>query len=183
MSNLIKKILLFTFAVFLISSVSYSQDDVKASSDAASSDEPSGIKMSDGILYGKDYDPNKQVVEFSEFISNAKDNDGKEVLIKGNISEVCQEMGCWMVISDGTNNVRILTNHNFFVPKDIAGRSAVVVGTFKVTELSEEEANHYNKESGDPSMKTQDVKGPQKEYEIDAFGIKVLNTEGNSESD
>jgi hypothetical protein len=183
MLNLIKRISLFAFTIILISSVCYSQDDMKMTEKSEkSSDEPSGIKMADGILYGKDYDPSMQVVEFSDFIKNVKDNDGKEVLIKGKVSEVCQAMGCWMIMSEGTNNVRVKTNHNFFLPKNIAGSNAIVIGTFKVTEISEEDAKHYNEESGNPSMKTDDIKGPQKAYEIDAFGIKILNPEAQPDN-
>ncbi len=189
------KTTILLLAIILISTVSYSQDnststnpnpnDVKPSdalktqSVETSTDEPAGIKMNDGILYGKNYDENMQVINFSDFMTNANanDNNGKVVLLKGNVSEVCQEMGCWMMMSEGKDKIRVTTSHNFFLPKDIAGSNAIVIGTFKVTEISEEEARHYNEESKNPAVKTEDIKGPQKEYEIEAFGIKILNPE------
>lgn len=185
MRNLIKKITLSAITLFLISSVSYSQDDTKTMSDPsmkdmkemkeATTNEPVGVKMSDGILYGKDYDETMTAVEFGDLINSVSDIDGKTVLVKGNVSEVCQSMGCWMIMSEGTNNVRVKTMHNFFLPKDIAGSNAVVFGTFKVTEISEEDAKHYNEESKNPAMKTEDIKGSQKAFEIEAVGIKILN--------
>lgn len=176
MLRLIKRITIFVFAIFLVSSVSYSQDDSQTlGNHEKSTDEPVGIKMSDGTLYGKDYDPSMTMIEFAELISNPAENDGKMILVKGNVTEVCQAMGCWMTMSDGTNTARVKTGHNFLLPKDIAGSNAVVIGTFKVTEISEQDAKHYNDETKNPTVKTEDITGPQKAIEIEAIGIKILN--------
>lgn len=189
MSKYFKKLVIFAFSVLLINSVSYSQDDMKHqeagevkgdSKTDVKSDEPVGIKMEDGILYGKDYDPGMTMISFSDLMSSSADLNGKMVLVKGDVSEVCQKMGCWMTMSDGTNSVRVKTLHEFFLPKDVAGRNAVVIGTFNITEISEEDAKHYNEESKNPAQKTEDIKGSQKAYEIDALGIKILNAASES---
>ncbi len=78
-------------------------------------------------------------------------------------------------MTEGDNTVRIKTLHEFFLPKDIAGKNAVVSGTFKTTELTEEEARHYLEESKNPTMKPEDIKGPQKAYIIEATGITILD--------
>ncbi|MEO8211462.1 MAG: DUF4920 domain-containing protein [bacterium] len=181
MTHLLKRITLFAFAIVAFSSVSYSQNELKSESgvetkgtEKKSSDEPAGIKMSDGILYGKDFDPSMTVIEFSDLMNAVLDNDGKTILVKGSVSDVCQAMGCWMIMSEGKNNVRVKTDHNFFLPKDIAGSNAVVIGTFKSTKISEEDAKHYNEESKNPTMKTEDISGTQDAYEIEAIGIKIL---------
>ncbi len=177
MFNMIKKISFSTLVVLLLSSVSYSQHDASIKlleKDAKMSDEPAGIKMPDGILYGKDYDGGMTIIEFSDLMKNSTDNNDKVVIVKGNVSEVCQEMGCWMIMSEGSNTVRIKTMHEFFLPKDIAGREAVVIGKFKMTEITEEMARHYNEESKNPTIKTENIKGPQKVYEMEAMGIKIL---------
>ncbi|MEO8663985.1 MAG: DUF4920 domain-containing protein [Ignavibacteria bacterium] len=177
MFNVIKKISIAAIALFLFSSISYSQHDENVKmleKDAKMSDEPVGIKMADGILYGKDYDASMEVLEFSDLIKNASANNDKIVIVKGNVSEVCQAMGCWIVMSEGSNSVRVKTLDEFFVPKDVAGSKAVVVGKFKMTVITEDLAKHYNDESKNPLMKTDDIKGPQKVYEMDAMGIKIL---------
>ncbi|MCY7360650.1 MAG: DUF4920 domain-containing protein, partial [Ignavibacteria bacterium] len=81
----------------------------------------------------------------------------------------------WMTMSDGTTKARVKTGHEFLLPKDVAGRDAIVIGTFKITEISEDDARHYNEETKNPIVKTEDITGPQKVYEIDAIGIKILN--------
>lgn len=188
MSKSFFKIFLFSVILMLAVSVSYSQDDTKpgdpsdVKTDAATDvkkDEATGIKMDDGILYGKDYDQSMSVITFEELMKSAGQNNGKMVVVRGNVSEVCQAMGCWMTMSDGTNTVRVKTLHEFFLPKDVAGRGAVVAGTFNITEISEDDARHYNEESNNPK-KPEEISGPQKAFEIEAVGIKILNAESDS---
>lgn len=180
MFKLFKRTSLIVLAMVMISSLSYSQDDMKVDPSShehheKKSMEPSGVAVEDGMLYGKAYDGTLTIMSFSDLMSNPQDLDGKVVLVKGSVADVCQKMGCWMTISDGTNTVRVITQHEFLLPKDIAGREAVVAGQFNITELSEEAARHYNDESKNPAVKTEDIKGSQKGFEIQATGIKILN--------
>lgn len=183
MFNLAKTIF-FVLTIFAVSAtVSFSQNDnmksgndnMKSEHESMKSDEPVGKQLDGGILYGQEYDQGMTAVSYSEFIASPESSNGKTVLLKGNVSEVCQAMGCWMTMSDGVNSTRVKTGHEFFLPKDIAGRDAVVYGVFKISEISEEDAKHYAEESKDPSVKPEDIKGPQKAFEIDATGILILN--------
>jgi len=181
MFNTIQKFLLIGVFIFTACSVSIAQDDTK-STDAGNlttevkKDEPAGIKTDDGVIYGKDYDHSMTVITFGDLMKAADDNNGKTVVVSGDVSEVCQKMGCWMTMTDGSKTVRVKTLHEFFLPKDVAGRKAVVVGTFNITEISEEDAKHYNEESNNP-VSADEIKGPQKAYEIDAAGIKILDAD------
>lgn len=182
MYALIKKSFLLIFAIVITSTVSFSQnDDMKKSHEnhdpkaVEESKEPVGVKTDDGILYGKNNDSKMTITEYADLMKDPVSNNDKVIVVKGNVSEVCQAMGCWMVLSDGTNNTRVKTNHEFLLPKDITGRNAIVYGTFKVTEISEDDAKHYNEETKNPAVKTEDIKGPQKAYELEATGIVILN--------
>ncbi|MBV6479820.1 MAG: hypothetical protein HGGPFJEG_02616 [Ignavibacteria bacterium] len=180
------KIIIFSFLFLLAASVSYSQDDTKPGDQTdvktdVKKDSHEGIKMSDGILYGKDYDQSMSVITFDDLMKNAEQHNGKVVVVKGDVSEVCQKMGCWMTMTDGTNTVRVKTLHEFFLPKDIAGRNAVVVGTFNITEISEDDAKHYNEESSNPKN-SDEIKGTQKGFEIDANGVKILEAAATESS-
>lgn len=159
----ITKIFLIIFTLTIITSLAKAQD------------EPVGIVLKDGVLYGTEISPEVTAISVEELIKNQTDNNKKILVVNGDITEVCQEMGCWMVLSDGTNEVRVKTLHKFFLPKDIAGRKAVVMGKFKVTEIDEETARHYNEES----KNKKEIKGQQKAYEINATGVKLLKTEND----
>lgn len=178
MLNLIKQFVLFLFTIIVITGTSYSQ--VSIHKESGKNTEPTGVVLSDGVLYGKDYDQSMTVIEFEDLLKSANDYDDKVVLVKGNVSEVCQKMGCWMTITSGSDQARVKTLHEFFLPKDIAGQKAIVIGTFKVTEISEEQARHYNDETKNPKVKSEEIKGPQKVYELEAMGIKILNSETDS---
>jgi hypothetical protein len=82
-------------------------------------------------------------------------------------------MGCWTVIKDGEYEMRAMSLHKFFIPKDLKeGTKVVVQGEFQVKEITEEQAKGYEEESGKPSGK--EIIGPQKMYMIKMTGIKVL---------
>lgn len=75
------------------------------------------------------------------------------------------------MISDGKNEIRAMTLHKFFLPKELKNVKAVVHGEFEVKEITEEQAKHFAEESG---KSTEDIKGPQKLYRVKAVGIKIL---------
>ena len=83
-------------------------------------------------VYGKDMSGNK-VLTIKEIESNKADYEGKEVKIEGKITEVCQSMGCWFKVNDGTGimYVDLEMGRNFTIPKNSANESVVVEGKFK----------------------------------------------------
>lgn len=101
--------------------------------------------------------------------------EGKTVLVKGEVVDVCQKMGCWMVITDGESSLRVTTKgHGFFVRKDGAGSSALVQGTLRHIAPNPERTAHLEGESAKPGAM------PEKagvEYEIDADGIVFTQAE------
>ncbi len=165
-------------AVILSTSVSFAQDcGTKGTNTSSGSDDPVGKKVDGGMLYGADFDPTIVVISYSDLLSGLNESNGKTVAVKGTVSEVCQAMGCWMTMDANGTVTRVKTGHEFLLPKDIAGREAMVTGKFVVTEISEDDAKHYNDESPNPK-KSEDIVGPQKAYEIEATGIVILDAAG-----
>lgn len=104
---------------------------------------------------------------------------GKTVQVKGKITEVCQMMGCWMMIRDDDGEmVRIKVNDgDIEFPMNSTGREATAEGKFQSFELTKDQAiaaaEHEAEEQGrrfDPSK----VKGPQVIYQIQGTGAVVL---------
>ena len=165
-------------AFFITTSISFSQDcGNEGSKTASGSDEPVGTKVDGGMLYGASIDPNISVVSYSDLLSGLNESNGKTVVVKGKVSEVCQAMGCWMTMDENGTVTRVKTGHEFLLPKDISGREAIVTGKFVISEISEDDAKHYNDESSNPK-KSEDIVGPQKAYEIEASGIVILDAAG-----
>lgn len=91
--------------------------------------------------------------------------------IEGQITEVCQKKGCFMVLTDGQSFARVtFKDYGFFVPMDSSMRDAVVFGTLTRKVLSAEQANHYEADSGREGRFTGEVT----EYSIIASSVVIL---------
>jgi hypothetical protein len=166
-----KKLLFSLLFIFAISGFSFAQDN---DSYHEKTGEVKGEKLADGsTLYGKEFSAPKTVITVKELTSDADKYNDKEIVVKGKVSDVCQEMGCWMVLSDGKKLIRVETGHEFFLPKDSYSYNAVVSGKFNIITISEKKARHFAEESKNPLIKPEDIKGPQKVYQILATGIKL----------
>jgi hypothetical protein len=65
---------------------------------------------------------------------------GENVLIHGQVTEVCQKKGCWAVIREGDEHVRVrFKDYGFFLPKDCVGAKAYAQGSISVGTPSERE--------------------------------------------
>src|SRR4030095_4190981 len=157
--------------IFTFTSALYSQGD--PGTHDGNKVEPK--ELADGTLYGNDIDAASPVLKISDIFANLDAYQNKNVVVEGSLSEVCQEMGCWTIITDGTNNIRAMTLHKYFLHKDIQSGSKVqVAGEFEIKEITEEQAKHFAEESKNPAVKPEDIKGSQKMYRIKATGIKIL---------
>lgn len=146
----------------------YSQDD-------HAHEKVEGKQLSDGTLYGADINASSPILQVKDIFTDVAGYEGKTVVVEGNLSEVCKVGGCWIIVTDGTNNIRALTQHKFIVPKDMdvsKNYRAIIEGEFAIKEITEDQAKHFAEESGKP---TDDIVGPQKMYRIKATGIKILN--------
>jgi len=85
----------------------------------------------------------------STILDKKDENIGKEFKVEGVVAEVCQKKGCWMDLKDGDNMVTVrFKYYAFFVPKDGAGRKAVIQGIFTKGnyEDTDEHGNTVNKD-------------------------------------
>lgn len=64
----------------------------------------------------------------------------KTVRIEGNITQVCQTMGCWFHVADDTQQIKVdLEMHRadtYTIPKNSKGKKSVVQGIVRFTENS-----------------------------------------------
>jgi hypothetical protein len=115
----------------------------------------------------------REVTPLREVVAGPESWADRPVLVEGEVRDVCQRRGCWMVLGDGEAQVRVdFEDYDFFVPKDAAGRHAFVEGRVWRDTLSEETARHYAEESGqgDPS----EIRGPQAVVRFTATGVRLV---------
>jgi hypothetical protein len=60
-------------------------------------------------------------------VSNLKGKEGKvDVKIKGKVTEVCQEMGCWIKVQSTNGDMTVrMKDHKFFVPVILHGKTSL----------------------------------------------------------
>lgn len=109
---------------------------------------------------------------------------GKEVVVSGKVSAVCEHRGCWMELSqagDGANAAAHIkmAGHAFFVPRDAAGKQARVQAKV-IADPSAAAA------CGDPSEPTKDGKSgctaeaekalgrPLAKLQLEASGVELF---------
>lgn len=113
-------------------------------------------------------------------LAHPADYVGKTVQVKGKIAEVCQEMGCWLELTnDAGQTLKVKVNDGEIeFPKDSAGKMVLAEGKFTKSELTKEQAIERAKEEAKDKGKTFDaasVKGPQTVYQIQGSGAVILN--------
>jgi hypothetical protein len=100
---------------------------------------------------------------------------GRDVRIEGEITEVCQNMGCWINVRDASTNAGIQVKVNdgeIVFPKDGAGRKAIVQGKLEKVTVSKEELEHQAKESG-KKVDISKIAGPKIVYRIKGEGAVI----------
>ena len=121
----------------------------------------------------------KEATSISDLIASPAKYEGKQVQVKGRITEVCQMMGCWMnIVDDATGKaIRIkVKDGEIEFPKTASGKQAVAEGMFKAISLTKEQvieqAKHEAEEQGrkfDPST----VKSGTTIYQIQGTGAVI----------
>ncbi len=102
----------------------------------------------------------------------------EKMQLTGYIGEVCQKEGCWIRLRTDKNvNDDILVkmkDHAFVLPKDIAGKRAVVNGTLVKKTQSVAEQQHYLEDAGASKAEIAAVTAPKVIYEMQATGVQVV---------
>ena len=134
-------------------------------------------------IYGNDFLYNS-VESISYVIENANEFIGKEIVVEGQIMDVCPMKGCWIEIKeyDSEKIMRVKVQDDVIVfPQSAKSKKAIVNGIFTKIEFSEDEAKkwkiHLAEEKGvrisekDITLVSSDLI----EYRIKGLGTKIIS--------
>jgi len=114
-----------------------------------------------------------KTVALKDVIENVDKYSGKTIKVEGEITDVCQAKGCWLVVTDGERAMRVkFKDYGFFVPTNASGKKVILEGIVENKTISEMHAQHLaqeSKEKVDPST----IKGPQQVIMIIATGVEI----------
>ncbi len=89
-----------------------------------------------------------ELTALADITGNPEQFAGQTVKTEGEITQVCQRMGCWMEMREGDGPaIRVpMAGHSFFLPRDVAGQRATIEGQVALRELSAAEREHLESE-------------------------------------
>jgi hypothetical protein len=136
------------------------------------SDKSDNISIEDLEHFGNEFTV-ENAIPAATVLSNPDSYVDKTVRITGTVSDVCQKMGCWMVITDADQHMRITTKeHKFFVAKDGAGATCDLEGTVVKQEANPERTEHFKSEQSDGAPIPEAELAGKATYEIVASAIR-----------
>ena len=92
--------------------------------------------------------PGGEAMPLAAALADAGEEPGEARKYSGRITEVCQAKGCWVMLEDEGQAVRVMMqDHDVGIPKDVRG-PAVVHGTLVVKELDAKMAGHLAQDAG-----------------------------------
>jgi len=104
-------------------------------------------------------------------------NYGRSIVVQGKVVEVCQEEGCWMVITDGSTRLRMsFKDEAFTVPMHTKGE-VVVEGTINEDIFDEESSKAIAATLGLTQPLIDSIHGDKRIPIMTAVGVRFLNME------
>ncbi len=133
---------------------------------------PVSIDSKTYALFGEEFDVTEplSVEELAQQMDNQ--NDTLEVILKGNIKEVCSKKGCWMTLPLGANDDLMVRfkDYGFFVPLDASGE-VLLQGKAFISETSIEDLRHYAEDAGASQEEIKAITSPKRTYSFEASGV------------
>lgn len=115
------------------------------------------------------------VEELVAMMKNAENKEAVPVKLKGVVTEVCQEMGCWIKIKSTNGDMTVrMKDHKFFVPEILNGKTVIIDGTATEKVTSAAQLRHLAEDGGKSKEEIAKIKDSKKEIVVQAKGILVL---------
>ena len=117
----------------------------------------------------------KGAVSVKKLPKKLGDAESLDVKVKGEVVEVCQSKGCWMTIDmGGEETMRVkFKDYGFFVPKDAAGKTAIMQGVVKKEVVSVDELKHLAEDAGKSEVEIAKITEPKEELTFVADGVII----------
>ncbi len=142
------------------------------------------IVMFSTYLFGQSENYGREIsltekIKISEILSAPENYMGKDVLVEGEILDVCPAAGCWMELKSDADNQKIkikVRDGDIVFPVEAKGKNALVEGTVYKINLTKDEAVEYYKhlaEEQGTEFNPESVTGPVTIYQIKGLGAVI----------
>ncbi|MDP6932193.1 MAG: DUF4920 domain-containing protein [Myxococcota bacterium] len=115
-----------------------------------------------------------EVLTAGELLANPAEYLGSQVRVSARVTDVCQKSGCWMVIEDQGQTMRVLMKeHGFAVDMKAAGSDCEVEGTVTERILDPEFVTHLEEESANTEAMPEKQAQDGRTFEIEATAVRT----------
>jgi hypothetical protein len=134
----------------------------------------------DGKHFGAGVSNEAGAEEFAAVMEKLNSTDSVTVIMKGKVTGVCQEKGCWMRITDPANASPEelfvqFEDYGFFMPKDLAGHNVIIEGKAYKSETSVKKLKHYAEDANKSEEEIAQITQPQVEKKFMATGVVIVD--------
>ena len=126
----------------------------------------------------------EEKTNISDILNSPEEYLDKNVLVEGEVLDVCKMMGCWMELKSDVEGEKIkvkVKDGDIIFPVEAKGQTALVEGTVYKIELTQEEAAEYLEhiaEEQNEEFDSSTVTGPMTIYQIKGLGAEIYDKEG-----
>ncbi len=117
----------------------------------------------------------KDAMQPAEFLKIMDQKGEANTKLEARINGVCQMKGCWMTLDMGNGREVMVRfrDYGFFVPKDAAGKTAIVAGKASIDTLSVETLRHYAQDAGKSKKEIDTITQPEQRVSFIANGVMI----------
>lgn len=113
-----------------------------------------------------------EAVSLKQAIASLEPTGEQFFKIEGQVTEVCQAKGCWMILVDGDSYARVMfEDYGFFVPIETSMQRTRIYGVLSEQVLSGAQADHFAQDAG--AQSTLELQGEVREYSIMARSVEL----------
>lgn len=129
----------------------------------------------DGTQYFGEKISDKEALPAHQFLQHMSQVAETETALEAKVNNVCQMKGCWMTLDMGNGQEVMVRfkDYGFFVPIDVAGKTAVVAGRAYVDTVSVETLRHYAEDAGKPQAEIDAITQPEERVSFIADGVII----------
>lgn len=134
---------------------------------------PAAAPAGDWVASGAAFPADGAVIPVSQVLDAPATFAGKTVTVEGEIADVCQKKGCWMVMGDGKRTIRVtMKDHAFGIDMNSTGGKAQVFGELVAKAVDPKTVAHYASEAAKPELVPEKA-GATENYELIASSVRV----------
>lgn len=166
------------FALLLMTFVACNSDD-KKDENTEPQEESKTEEQNDDALpstgnFGKTITED-DAIALNDLFSQMNGQEELNLKITGTVETCCQKKGCWVTIVNENGDPLHVTfkDYGFFLPKDCAGKTAVMEGKAYWQTTPVDELKHYAEDAGQSADEIAMITEPKHELRFEAEGVII----------